>query len=76
MGDERWCELASCAQTDPDLWMPDAGQSSRDAITICVTCPVRRECLNYALETHPSHGIWAGYTIKQLGQLRVQRRTA
>jgi len=49
---------------DPELFFP---RSSRDeaqiatAKRVCGDCPVRRECLSFAL-THAVHGIWGGTT--------------
>lgn len=41
-----------------------------EAKAICDSCPVRRECLDYALEFTASemHGIWAGMTSNQLAR--------
>lgn len=41
---------------------------------ICADCPVRAECLEYALEFPAAdmHGVWAGLTPRQL--LGEQRR--
>jgi hypothetical protein len=35
---------------------------------ICSTCPVQKQCLNYALQYPPAdmHGVWAGMTSRQL----------
>jgi WhiB family redox-sensing transcriptional regulator len=33
----------------------------KQAIRICGTCPVQKECLKWALE-HELHGIWGGTT--------------
>lgn len=33
----------------------------RKALTMCVRCPVRRECRDYA-RTHLEHGVWGGET--------------
>lgn len=30
------------------------------AKAICAQCPVRRQCLEWALETHQPHGVWGG----------------
>ena len=44
------------------------------ARSICRECPVKTECLEYALEFPPAdmHGVWAGLTSRQL--LDEQRR--
>lgn len=51
---------------DPDLWFPKDGHSSTrnrereaEARKICSTCPVRSECLTYAIENRET-GIWGG----------------
>ncbi|WP_329615633.1 WhiB family transcriptional regulator [Streptomyces brevispora] len=44
-------EEGICAQTDPELFFPEKGQSdkTRAAKRICAGCPVRRACLAEAL---------------------------
>jgi len=32
----------------------------RQAKAVCAGCPVRKECLSYALRIHEPHGIWGG----------------
>jgi WhiB family redox-sensing transcriptional regulator len=78
---ERWAERALCAQADPDAWFPDKGQRDLAAIAvrICGHCPVRTQCLDYALSGADTWGgiatgIWGGTTPQQRDQLR-QRRT-
>lgn len=48
---ERWQHQARCAETDPDSFFPEKGGSTKDAKKVCASCPVRRECLEYALST-------------------------
>jgi hypothetical protein len=47
----RWAERALCAQADPDAWFPDKGhrELTQLAKRICILCPVRAQCLEYAL---------------------------
>ena len=45
----EWTESALCAQADPDAWFPDRGRIAAAARRICGTCPVRAQCLDYAL---------------------------
>jgi len=42
---------------------------------ICANCTVQTECLQYALEFPPAdmHGVWAGYTSRQLANEQKQR---
>ena len=73
----RWQDQALCAQTDPDLWFPPDGRRdvAATARRICAGCPVRAECLDYAvtLEPLPLDGIWAGRTHTQVRQVAAQR---
>ena len=41
----------------------------RVAKSICATCPVRPECLSYALHTTEPHGIWGGLNELERRQL-------
>lgn len=46
-----------------------------EARALCEACPVKKECLEYALEfpVADMHGIWAGMTSRQL-QTEQKRR--
>jgi len=55
-----WMTSGLCAQVDPDLWFPEKGGSTREAKALCARCPVRPECLAYALEHDERFGIWGG----------------
>ncbi|HEY1704209.1 MAG TPA: WhiB family transcriptional regulator [Trebonia sp.] len=50
--------------TEPELFFPAsaAGQAER-AKKICAGCPVRRECLQFALATRQSDGVWGGLEL-------------
>jgi WhiB family redox-sensing transcriptional regulator len=67
-----WVEQALCAQVDVgDLWYPEKGQAGASAAkAVCVSCPVRKACLAYALERHEQHGIWGGTTPNERTRLR------
>jgi len=47
-----------------------------EARRICSECPVRAECLEYALEFPPAdmHGVWAGLTSRQLAAEQRRRK--
>ncbi|WP_068925061.1 WhiB family transcriptional regulator [Planobispora rosea] len=55
-----WMEQARCAEVDPELWFPEKGGSPRKAQAICADCPVRTECLEWALDAHEEFGVWGG----------------
>lgn len=71
-----WMNDGLCAQTDPELFHPDAGGSGKPAVRICQSCPVINECLAYALEHDEREGIWGGTTGNQRRKIRQQQRKA
>lgn len=64
-------DRALCAQTDPELFFPERpGVSPRLAKQICAGCPVRVECLEYALRNGERFGVWGGLSPKERARLR------
>lgn len=76
---QPWMLSGLCAErAEPDYWFP-AGLdeldrrpsfSTRAAIEICDLCPVREECLDYALDQNIRHGIWGGKTTHDRLKMR------
>lgn len=67
-----WREHALCAQTDPEAFFPEKGGSTREAKKVCQSCPVRTECLSYALDHDERFGIWGGLSERERRRLRAQ----
>jgi WhiB family redox-sensing transcriptional regulator len=67
---ESWQERALCAQTDPEAFFPEKGGSTREAKKICEGCPVRAECLAYALAHDERFGIWGGLSERERRRLK------
>lgn len=67
---EEWQERALCAQTDPEAFFPEKGGSTREAKKICLRCPVRNECLEYALAHDERFGIWGGLSERERRRLK------
>ena len=65
-----WQERALCAQTDPEAFFPEKGGSTREAKKVCVSCEVRAECLEYALENDERFGIWGGMSERERRKLK------
>jgi WhiB family redox-sensing transcriptional regulator len=70
---------ATCSTTDPEIWYPEKGRvdQARLAAKLCRECPVRRKCLEYALNSEPSlthYGVWGGYAAKRLSRMRMLRK--
>lgn len=72
-----WDERAACRNTDPDLFFPveselgSEADAPEEAVAICSICQVRSECLGYALENRV-RGVWAGTTMTQRNEIRVE----
>jgi hypothetical protein len=67
--DTAWQNDALCAQVDLKMFFPDKGGSAKPAKKICGLCPVRDECLAYAIETRQRFGIWGGKSERELRRL-------
>ncbi len=65
-----WQEQALCAQTDPEAFFPEKGCSTREAKRICVSCEVKAECLQYALDVDERFGIWGGLSERERRRLK------
>ena len=66
----RWMEAGSCASVGSDLWFPEMGGATKQAKLICHGCPVRVECLDYALEHNEVFGIWGEMSTHERRALR------
>ena len=74
-----WRSLGACLSADPDLFFPisPGGASQRQvkrAKAICGICPVKAQCLAFAVETRQVHGVWGGLGEEELARLRSSRR--
>lgn len=70
---EPWMVDAACRNhPNPDLWFPATSLPSEaaPAIAVCLTCPVRAECLDLAVRSHAEAGIWGGMNPDQIRQMR------
>jgi WhiB family redox-sensing transcriptional regulator len=74
-GDESWRQEALCAETDPEAFFPEKGGSTREAKRVCVGCPVRMQCLEYALDNDERFGIWGGLSERERRRVKLARRS-
>jgi WhiB family transcriptional regulator, redox-sensing transcriptional regulator len=66
--DSSWQLEAGCRSSDANLFFAPIHAESKDdrvlrearAKSICLACKVRAACLDFALATRESHGIWGG----------------
>jgi WhiB family redox-sensing transcriptional regulator len=77
--EQGWETRAACQNTGgasfyptPHETSPQRAQREKDAKRICADCPVRVECLDYAINTQQPLGIWGGlYEAERLTLVRA-----
>ncbi len=72
--DVRWREDAACRGVDTDVFFPATDEEAEEAKAICASCPVREECLEFALQTRQEDGVWGGLTETERRRLRRRLR--
>ena len=75
-GAERdWRGLGECSTgSNPDIWFSTAGKNLREAKRLCGRCPVRKQCLAFALEESVAHGVWGGMSESERRSLPRNKR--
>lgn len=73
---EPWADQALCAQTDPEMFFPDKGGTPAPAKRVCMACPVRSECLEFALANEVRHGVWGGLSERERRKVNKRRVAA
>lgn len=71
-----WMRRAACKGQPDVVFFPDHEDDEQPDYTtarhICAGCPVRSQCLAYALELNIRHGMFAGLTPAERAALRRQ----
>lgn len=72
---DDWRDRAACRREDPDLFFPigtsgPALLQTEQAKAVCRRCPVREQCLEWALRTGQSIGVWGGTSETERRSLR------
>jgi len=73
--DLSWKAEAACKDLDVDIFFPVSESDSARAKVVCATCPVRQECLDYAIVTRQEDGVWGGLTESERRRERRRRAT-
>ncbi|MCX5401491.1 WhiB family transcriptional regulator [Streptomyces sp. NBC_01335] len=76
---ENWRTRAACREEDPDLFFPigstgPALVQTEDAKAVCRTCPVREQCLRWALDNNQDAGVWGGLAEDERRALKRRDR--
>lgn len=76
---DHWPQWAACLTEDPELFFP-AGTTGaaldqiERAKTVCRRCPVKQQCLQWALDHHQDHGVWGGLSEEERRNIRRLHR--
>ncbi|MGB0971730.1 MAG: WhiB family transcriptional regulator [Mycobacterium sp.] len=54
-----------CHVEDADLWFAQDPRDLEKAKALCGACPIRRECLNAALQRQEPWGVWGGEILER-----------
>jgi WhiB family redox-sensing transcriptional regulator len=65
-----WQRRAACRGKGCDPWFATTREAEDAAKAVCEPCPVRRECLSYALSDRTLEGIWAGTDERERRRMR------
>jgi WhiB family transcriptional regulator, redox-sensing transcriptional regulator len=78
-----WQLSAACRGQDTAIFYlherergPSARRHEAQAKQICATCPVRAQCLAWALESREPWGVWGGLTPSERSELLLTRAEA
>jgi WhiB family transcriptional regulator, redox-sensing transcriptional regulator len=69
-----WMQHGRCRSLSPAEFFPSDGVGVERARRICAECPVKAECLEYALTFRIDHGVWGGCSERERRRILRQRR--
>jgi WhiB family redox-sensing transcriptional regulator len=69
-----WMLDARCRELPPAVFFPRDGVGVEVARRFCAECPVRTQCLEFALEQHIDHGVWGGASERERRRIARSRR--
>lgn len=76
LGDMGWQARGECRNHEPELWFSLSAEGVAEAKAVCRDCPVRAECLDWAVANRPAGGIWGGEEFSDSGRVWNRRRSA
>ena len=72
--DTSWMSKGKCQDLPPETFFPNDGVGVDVARRICVDCPVKSPCLEYAMANHIDHGVWGGTSERERRRIARERR--
>lgn len=75
---QEWRDQAACARPDipTESFYPVKGKDGNEAKAICEACPVRSECLEYAITNNEAIGVWGGASRTERRRIVRERAKA
>jgi WhiB family transcriptional regulator, redox-sensing transcriptional regulator len=73
---QTWMLAALCREAPPGAFFPSDGVGVDKARKVCANCPVKSECLEYALTYRIDHGVWGGASERERRRILRRRRVA
>lgn len=74
--DQEWRQFRRCRNVDPDVFFNELREA--EAKMLCADCPVRSDCLEYALKhetvREENGGIWGGCDFRQRRSIKRRRQ--
>ena len=73
----EWMRRGACVGSEPmAFFLPSSFGAKATAATkrICAGCPVREQCLDFAITENMQEGIWGGLTVRERGRIRRMRQ--
>ena len=72
--DTEWMADGKCRNYPAEVFFPRDGVGVIRAQKICATCPVVKECLEFALANHVDHGVWGAKSERERRRVARSRR--
>ena len=69
-----WMLHGKCRGVNPGDFFPSDGMGVEAAQVVCTGCPVKVECLEYALLNRIEHGVWGGASERERRRILRRRR--
>jgi WhiB family transcriptional regulator, redox-sensing transcriptional regulator len=72
--EQAWMASARCRGVNPEEFFPTGTIGVEAAQRVCAECPVRVECLEYALAERIDQGVWGGASQRERRRILRRRR--
>ena len=65
-------ERAACRNYDLSIWYDRS--KAAEVIAICNRCPIRKECLDFAIDNYETEGVWGGKSLWARRRIAAARK--